>query len=73
MTATPSTPAQVKQHRQEREAKRATLPRYMVERKGEQWAIWDTVEHEYTGFEFTDKQQAVAKAHDFNTRSTPLL
>jgi len=46
-----------------------TLPRYIVERTGDTWSIWDTVEHEYTGFEFATKSEASTKAQDFNQRS----
>ena len=33
-----------------------TLPRYIVERNGSMYKIWDTVYHEYTGFEFTPEE-----------------
>jgi hypothetical protein len=46
-----------------------TLPRYIVERNGHTWSIWDTVEHEYTGFEFDTKQAASDKCSNFNQRS----
>lgn len=51
------------------------LPRYIVEKKGLIYAIWDTVEHEYTGFEFSHsehenpKQAASDKCKEFNSKS----
>lgn len=33
-----------------------TLPRYIVEKVSNGYAIWDTVYHEYTGFEFTPEE-----------------
>lgn len=43
-----------------------TLPRYIVEKQGSIYAIWDTVEHEYTGFEYPTKIEASEKAAIIN-------
>lgn len=42
------------------------LPRYLVEKTKTAWAIWDTVEHEWTSFEFDDKRKAADKAKQIN-------
>lgn len=44
-----------------------TLPRYIVEKVSNGYAIWDTVEHEYTGFEFPTKNEASEKATKINS------
>lgn len=45
------------------------LPRYLVEHKGTEFIIWDTVEHEETGFTFGTKEEASAKCKDINNRT----
>jgi len=42
------------------------LPRYIVERKGVIYIIWDTLEHEETGFEFSTKEEASEKCQKIN-------
>jgi hypothetical protein len=42
------------------------LPRYIIERAGQVWVIWDTIEDEYTGFEFATKQEASQKCASIN-------
>lgn len=46
-----------------------TLPQYIVEKVSNGYAIWDTVNHEYTGFEFPSKMEASDKAQEFNSKS----
>lgn len=55
-----------------------TLPQYIVEKVSSAlYAIWDTVNHEYTGFEFTPedsedpKKAASTKAQEINAKSMP--
>jgi len=52
-----------------------TLPRYIVEKVSNGYAIWDTVYHEWTGFEFKanecqdPKGEAVLKCDDINSKN----
>jgi hypothetical protein len=51
------------------------LPRYIVEKNGTNYAIWDTVEHEYTGFQYSSseyvnpKEEASKKCKEFNSKT----
>ena len=44
------------------------LPRYIVEKTGDKWEIWDTVNNEFTGLKFLTKAEASTKAQDLNSK-----
>ncbi len=48
------------------------LPRYILEKQGTGWIVWDTVEHEETGYESSSKEEMSAKAKNLNERESKI-